>query len=1226
MLLECPVCRTSNPPGSLACVHCSNPMGSVDRFDQSTTADVPIDHDHASGSSLSPGTILADRYEIQKMLGEGGMGAVYKAMDRELDRIVALKVIRGELADNPDILQRFKQELILARLVTHRNVIRIFDIGAAGNVKFITMDYVEGRDLKSVLTEQRKLPAGKACDVIRQVCLGLEAAHSEGVVHRDLKPQNIMLDGQGRVYLMDFGLARSMELVGMTRTGALLGTPAYMSPEQAKGEKVDARTDLFSLGVIFYELVTGVLPYQAESMMATLIKRAKEPPVPPNQVDHSVPPAVNEAIMKCLQIKLDRRYQSAGEILTDLGFTSALQTSTVQAPVISSKSVFEVASNLAPGSQFGPRYRIESLLGEGGMGKVYKAYDSEVGRNVALKLVKPELAKNPASMERLKQELLLASQISHKNILRIHDLGDVGGLKFISMAYVDGKDLHNLIATEGKLPILRAVAITRLLCLALEAAHHEGVVHRDLKPQNVLMDSNGQVFVSDFGLAKSLEGPSTMMTTAGEVLGTPRYMSPEQAESKSADNRSDLYSLGLILYEMVTGDLPFGSDSIMQTMYQRVTEDAKSPQLLNPEVPDYLSEIILRCLKRDPKQRYQNAREIVTDLDRGAGPPADSGASIALPPISLPPDASFAPIGLAPSRKRKPVLVWSLAGVLVLVALIFGVPQSRHIVLGWIPGSSKSAAGVSRNAKFVAILPFRTLGGDASLDDAANGIVEALSAKLFQLKDVHLATAAAAAKVNPKDPMAQIGQSLGVKLLVQGSVQGAGDRMAVVVSLDEAATGRRIWSQQFSGLKQDLLTMQDQIYAGLLSAFDLKLSNEEMAKSTGHFTENVGAYALYLKGRSLLRSGQRDEKTLQQALDLFNGATLKDPGFTLAYTGIADTCRYLYTLKKDGTWAVKGLGAANRAQELNDALPEVHFALGSLYTATGKSAEAVSELKRALELAPNSDEGYLRLGRAYLNMGQKPEAVAAYQHAIDANPYYWSNYNMLGIAYSKFGDNALASQAFQRVTELDPKNPNGWINLGALALHEGDWNLAIPAFRKALELKPSVESYSNLGTSYFFLGQYEEARVNFEKAAEMSPKDGELVGFLADSYRRLGQVPKARATYEQAISLAYQSLQTNPRDAKSLAALGLYYAKEGDTTKGSEFIRRARGIDPEAVDFLYDEAAINTLANRTPEALRSLEQALTKGYSPKAVLSDPELTPLRQQPQFQTMMQKFQPK
>ena len=312
---------------------------------------------------------------------------------------------------------------------------------------------------------------------------------------------------------------------------------------------------------------------------------------------------------------------------------------------------------------------------------------------------------------------------------------------------------------------------------------------------------------------------------------------------------------------------------------------------------------------------------------------------------------------------------------------------------------------------------------------------------------------------------------------------------------------------------------------------------------------------------------------------------------------------------------------------MNDNLPEVHFALGSVYTATGKSAEAVSELKRALELAPNSDDGYLRLGRAYLNMGQKPEALAAFQHAIDANPYYWSNYNMLGIAYSQFGDNAQASKAFEHVTELDPKNPNGWINLGALALHEGNWNLAIPGVPQSPGICSrrwkAIPTWARLTSSW---DKYEEARANFEKALEMSPKQGESSRIPGGFLPPVGPSPESAGNLRTSNFSRLQSLQTNPRDAKSLAGLGLYYAKEGDTTKGLEFIRRARGIDPEDVDFLYAEAAINTLANRMPEALRSLEQALTKGYSPKAVLSDPELTPLRQQPEFQTMMQKFQPK
>ncbi len=561
--------------------------------------------------------------------------------------------------------------------------------------------------------------------------------------------------------------------------------------------------------------------------------------------------------------------------------------------------------------------------------------------------------------------------------------------------------------------------------------------------------------------------------------------------------------------------------------------------------------------------------------------------------------------------------------MVLVLAVISAIPQSRQMVLGWTKGSASTASGPSKNAKFVAILPFRTIGDDASLGDVASGIAEALSAKLFQLKDVHLSSPAAAAKVNPKDPMAQIARSLGAKLLVQGSVQSSGDKLAIVVSMDDPATGRRVWSQEFSGLKQDLLTLQDQIYSGLVNALELKLTNEEMAKSTAHLTEDISAYSLYLKGRGVLR-GQRDEKNLKQALDLFEQATRKDPNFTLAYTGIADTCRYLYALKKEGSWATRGLGAANRAQALNDGLPEVHFALGSLFTATGKNAEAVAELKRALELAPNSDDGYLRLGRAYLDQGNSAEAVNAFRRAVDANPYYWSNYNMLGVGYLNSGDNAQALKAFQQVTELEPNNANGWSNIGLIAGREGNWMEAIQAYLKASELQPSAESYSNLGTSYFFLGKYDDARANFEKASNLRPQQAEFVGFLGDCYRRLGDGVKARASYERAISLAYQALQTNPRDSSALGELGIYYAKQGDATKGLDFIRRARAIDPEDGDFLYDEALINTLANRMPEALRSLEGALSKGYSLKAVMSDPELAPLRQQPEFQAMTQKFE--
>ena len=283
-----------------------------------TGAGVSSAPDAWSAGGLQPGTVLGNRYEIMQALGEGGMGAVYKARDRELDRLVALKVIRPDLARNPAIIQRFKQELILARQVTHRNVIRIFDLGEAGGIKFITMEFIEGKDLHSLLLEHKKFSPEEATEIIRQVCLALDCAHSEGVIHRDLKPQNIMRDAQGRIVVMDFGLARSLQSDGMTQTGALIGTMEYMSPEQGLGQELDQRSDLFTLGLIFYELLTGQVPFKAESALASLLKRTQERAVPVSSLDNKVPRAINDMVAKCLERDPKQRYMSAKELLSDL--------------------------------------------------------------------------------------------------------------------------------------------------------------------------------------------------------------------------------------------------------------------------------------------------------------------------------------------------------------------------------------------------------------------------------------------------------------------------------------------------------------------------------------------------------------------------------------------------------------------------------------------------------------------------------------------------------------------------------------------------------------------------------------------------------------------------------------------------------------------------------------------------------------------------------------------
>ena len=669
---------------------------------------------------------------------------------------------------------------------------------------------------------------------------------------------------------------------------------------------------------------------------------------------------------------------------------------------------------LVPGSDFGPRYRIEALLGQGGMGRVYKALDKDLDRIVAIKVVRETMVGQTDALKRFKQELILASKISHKNILRIHDMGEVGDVKFISMAYVEGLDLHGILQENPKLPLERVLKFATQLAEALAAAHAEGVIHRDLKPQNILVNKDDQIFVSDFGLAKSFEEGAIAMTRTGAFLGTPRYMSPEQVEGKPADQRSDLYAYGLILYEMVAGDVPFSGESTLKVMYQRIQEKPRSPKLANPSLPNWLVRIIMRCLEKDPVARYQSAYEILADLQGSKSASGSRTVQIQLPEFA----------------ERR--WVWIVGGVVALLILILAIPPVRHLIpgLGVKDGSAISGIPPLSQGKFVAILPFRVLGDEQSLGYVAEGLNEAITAKLFQLKDLRLASDTAVTKVSDKDSLEKTALKLGVNLIVQGMIQGNADKMAVIVNLiDVADGGKKLWSQQFTGASKDLLTIEDQISGQLISALNVKPSSGEMASALARPTENVDAYDLYLRGRQAL-NGPDAVKSAQTASDYFEQGIKKDPAFALAYACLADACMKMYTEKKDSYWAQKAVAAAQQAEQLKDDLPEAHFALGRVYSSTGKNSGAIAELKRGLQLAPNSDEGYVRLGNAYLQSGQKEEAIAAYKKAIEVNPYYSGHHLDLENAYFSIGNTAEALVEAKRVTELQPDSVRGWDNLG----------------------------------------------------------------------------------------------------------------------------------------------------------------------------------------------------
>jgi tetratricopeptide (TPR) repeat protein len=861
--------------------------------------------------------------------------------------------------------------------------------------------------------------------------------------------------------------------------------------------------------------------------------------------------------------------------------------------------VVPMPSTVAPGTTFG-RYRIESLLGEGGMGAVYKAYDTELNRTVALKLVRPEFASNRQTMERFKQELLLASRISHKNILRIHDLGDANGVKFITMAFVEGADLAGVMA-RGRLPIERALRYTRQLCAALEAAHAEGVVHRDLKPQNILVDGSDNLYVSDFGLAKSLEAEISMGTRTGQILGTPRYMSPEQVEAKDVDHRSDLYSAGMIVYEMFTGELPFRGDSAMQLMYQRVSEPPRDPRSAVPGLPDYIANIILKCLAKDPAQRYQNAREILADLD------AEHAPAIAQPggnSISI--------------QIRKPTrrgALWTLGIAAAVLAVLLAVPPTRNAIRGLLPGGRAGEASIQH---YIAVRPLNVVG-DESLKYIAEGVGDSLSAKLSGLRNVYVADSAivGSAAAAAKQDDAKLAKAVGVTIVVKGTLQASADRVAIAIRVEDVKNKRTLLNREFAGVRQDLLTLEGEIFNALADALAIKQSTQEQARTAARPTQEFSAYDLYLRGVSLLH-GKRSAATAQQALDLFEQATKIDAAFAFAYTGIADACMAMWRATKEDRWTQQALSAAEQAGRLNDNLPQAHYALGTVYAAIGRTSESIAELKRALSLAPNSDEGLRRLGVAYRNAGQQDQAAAAYEKASQVNPYYWNNYNLLGGAYFRLGENAKALAAYRRVVELDPTNAKGWGNMASAHYRLGNWNECIPEFEKAAQLDPAYNA--NLGVAYFFLGRYPEAVKAFETAVADSPGDPTYMQSLADAYRWSGQPDKAAATYDRAIEVAFKALKTDPKSTEAMGVLAGCFAHKGDATQALQFIQQARQIDAKNNDLMYREAAVHAIAGRMPEAIVSLRAALVNGYSLNEAKADPELKDLRQRPEFSALL------
>jgi serine/threonine protein kinase/TolA-binding protein len=676
------------------------------------------------------------------------MGALYLAVtgDRGLERLMVIKTVLPHLAD-AEYVARFRDEAKVVVKLSHGNLIPVFDAGVVGGEMFLAMDFVEGRDLRAVWNrcakKQVAFPIDVAVYIVKELCRGLAYAHAFpdlNLVHRDISPPNILVSYTGEVKLTDFGLASSTLKLEKTAPGIIYGKVAYMSPEQARGEKLDGRSDMYATGIVLWELLTGRQLFPpGKDQPQDLLTRAKNPePMPPSKRAPRVPKDLDEICLKALAASKADRYGDCDEMRTALQGWLANNAPTTDgtrmsaflqelfaedivrerneraemvakirtraltlpptdelrqlieksdkisvadlekiedaiAPVRKPGSVGRRASDkgvdgddrrkendrragraaspaaakpdnnssgitaamalkqqeeLSPeldiGSEIDGRYRIVELIGEGGMGKVYLAEHVEIGKRVALKVLHPSYSRMPDLVERFRREARAASKIGHPNIVDVTDSGSTAdGSVYFVMEYLEGVELGSVIEREGALDVARALRIGGQISRALAAAHREGIIHRDLKPENIFLITKGGeadvVKVLDFGIAKTTEAEAARerrLTSPGMAMGTPEYMAPEQAAGRAADARTDVYSLGAIVYEMITGVPPYSGDNFMEILTKKATQDPPPPIEVRIEIPAQVSDVVALSMARDPDKRPQTMEALEYELNK----------------------------------------------------------------------------------------------------------------------------------------------------------------------------------------------------------------------------------------------------------------------------------------------------------------------------------------------------------------------------------------------------------------------------------------------------------------------------------------------------------------------------------------------------------------------------------------------------------------------------------